>query len=279
MTRKPFTTTLPTGNEATTCNTAATSKGQLLSSIAESFNSDAGNIIHFDDYFYAASIEKLIDKIEAKIGSSNGEEKDIYLYFASNGGYIYTLQRLVDYLENCNANVHLMMSWAASCGVYLPLMLMRTEKYALLKSTINVFPHNEFLFHLSDRGEWSTRAKKDDRNDRKDSDIAERASASLDKMIIELCEEAGMEKKHLKLIKKGQDVSYTSDEFDQMLTNVQMKYAPDFTAKMYVEAFEEGLNNGYFTLDFAKQYIEKHEAKSVIEIPKKKADKNVKKAK
>lgn len=252
-------TTIPTIKTSTKQEANATKLQSLLQSAEFSVGSDS-NIVHFDDYFYDKSIEELINKIESKLCSNNPSgDKDIYLYFASNGGYTYTLQRLVDYLENCNGNVHIMMSWAASCGVFLPLMLMRTKKYALLQSSISVFPHNDFLFHLSDRGEWSTRAKKDDRNDRKESDIAERSSKSLDEMIYNLCKEAGMTKKHLKLISRGQDVSYTSEEFDEMLSNVQKIYAPKFAEEFYTETFEEGLNNGYFTLDFVKKYIAKLE--------------------
>lgn len=220
------------------CNLGDFPKNESLPVILNGLENEK-TVLWYEDGFDKESIYKLINEIELARQVKGYSEID--LYFCSNGGYVYALDILVDYLNHLEEiKINLIVSgMVASCGFFLVFLVDNENIEVTFGKSAQGMVHLPDIL-LSNRDQKS----KDDYrfNETKlNKEYVDRLSQDLhDNVLVYL----GINKETIDRIMHGDDVYFDRDELSGMYEAfIYHRYLMSQDCEDYIDELEKSIES------------------------------------
>lgn len=191
----------------------------------------------FDGLFEKNSIEELIQGINMSIAIGN---KELTVYFSSDGGYMYCLTVLSDFFNNLPSDIYIdfvVSGGVCSCGFYI-LLMINNPNINIIFDKMSAWG----MIHLADSWNSQRGILGKENYKHNDSKFEKHNLDRLNKILKEdYLDQLDLSDEDREQIENGHDVYFDCEELERLVTDFHNKryYTSDLFIEDYVKAKQE----------------------------------------
>lgn len=181
----------------------------------------------FDNEVNQETVYSLIEAMDNFLADNQRDDVEVNIYFSTPGGYMYTGEILIDYLNNYPLELTLTLTnECCSCGIFIAGKTSRNLK---------ILPHTWGMIHMPSIPLGTREQKVSGTTDYFYKTIY---VPEMKKQTLKFYEELGLTDKELKIIKEGKDFYLSNEKLSSILIGYREKTAKEEAIKELEEQLE-----------------------------------------